>query len=124
MELQYLLPTTNNYGVLNGATHVVPVTAPGEGRARLVFTVGVNNLLGGAAIQLNVFISDATAGPVRYQIDSVALAANTTYSLSDKFPNGLFVRDTQFIELVAGGASVLPWHAHWADLPRYASGMR
>lgn len=120
MELQTLLPSANNYGVLNGATHVVPVTAPGEGRARLVFTVGVNNLLGGAVIQLNVFINDQAA--TRYQLDSTALAANTTWSLSDKFPNGVFLRDTQFLELVAGGASTLPWHACWADLPRYATG--
>ena len=116
MEFQNLLPDGNHYGNLDGVNYVTCVPAPGDGKARLVFTLGITNAIGGAAIQVFVFFNSGAG--LRYLIDAAAMAANTTFSLSDKYPNGMFLRDGQYLEVAAGAATTQEWYTAWADLPR------
>lgn len=122
MEFQATLaPTGDNFGSLTAATHLTCVPAPGSGRGRWVFTVNVHNTTGGA-IAVNLYIND-TAG-TRYQIGAGAPATLTTYSLTDDYPNGIFLRDSQYLELNAGVGVTEDWYSAWADLPQLGAGGR
>ena len=123
MSWEVLLPTGCNFGALTSATHITVVPAPGPNHARNVYTLTVHNN-SATGIQVNLFILEPDATPTRYQIDGAPVAPGATYSLSDKFPNGIFLRDAQYLQLNAGATTTEDWYCAWADLPQLGYGWR
>jgi hypothetical protein len=114
VEFQNLLPSGCNFDVLVAATYTICVPAPGENHARLVFTVDSHNATAGA-VNVLLYINDSSGG--RVLLDALAVPANTTYTSTDKFPNGIFIRDSQYLEFLSPFGTP-PWYTAWADLPQ------
>ena len=101
---------SSKYGHTTGATAVTVVESPNDNTYRVVYMATLcNTTASTVAAQFQVQTAVSTC------VVAIEIALEAYSEMLRNWQGGLVLLPGQSLEVVLGGAGIVPWSAHWAD---------